>query len=485
MPVLHLRDLRAKAQEVEGKVEVLQLGGELIDKIVDYASSGSRYAEARYMSLDTKSVSYKNGEFAGIEAAGESGYAIRVVNESISMAYTDSEDWTKVKESIDNAIAKSRFHGKNRISEGKSVKDSWKVEQKKKIEDMSVEDRIAVVKEFDGLLGSLGAKVRINAVSDKKIWQKYANSTGSFIEGEISRVFYFYMLGVLENGDFEQSSEQYGASSGYEYIESLDLEEKMTEDVRDLTEVLSAPAVNPGKFDVVIGPEISGIVAHESAGHPTEYDRIIGREGALAGESFLTGKDHPYRIGSEAVNVVDDPSYQGSFGYYAYDDEGMKSRKRYLYRKGYTDEFILNRESAAILGKEPNGGGRSSSWNMEPLARMSTTYIEPGEYSFEELFEDIGRGIYIKSYTEWNIDDIRFNEKYVGKEAYIIQDGDLTGRVRRPVIETNTINFYSSIDAVGNDLQFNAGMCGKGDPMQGVDVWMGGPHLRLRNMYIQ
>lgn len=470
---------------MEREVGVTQLGGELIDKIVDYASSKSKYAEARFMDLDSRSVSYKNGEFTGIQAVRESGYAIRVVDKSISIAYTDSEEWNDVKESIDKALSRSQFPGKNKISEGKEIKDSWKVAQKNKIEDMTIEDRIAIVREYDKLLESLGAAVRINVVSDKKIRQRYRNSVGSDIEGEISRVFYYYMLGILENGDFEQSSEQYGSSSGYEYIGSLNLEEKLTEDVRDLKEVLSAPTVNPGKFDVIVGPEISGIVAHESAGHPMEYDRIVGREGALAGESFLTGKNYPFKVGSEAVNVVDDPSFNGSFGYYAYDDEGVKSRKRYLYRNGNTDEFILNRESAAILEKEPNGGGRSSSWDMEPLARMSTTYIEPGEYTFEELFESVRRGIYIKSYTEWNIDDVRFNEKYVGKEAYIIQDGDLTGRVRRPVIETNTINFYSSIDAVGNDLRFNAGMCGKGDPMQGVDVWMGGPHIRLRNIYIQ
>ena len=470
---------------MEGKVEVLSLGGELIDRIIEYASSKAAYAEARYMDLNSSGVSYKNGEFTGMQSVRESGYAFRVVNNSISIGYTDSEDWKDVKEAIDRAVSRSMAEGKNRISRGTSIRDSWKVSQKKKIEDMSVEDRIEIVRSNDRILESLGAKVRINAVSDKKIRQKYMNSVGSDIEGEISRVFYFYMLGVMENGDFEQSSEQYGASSGYEYIDSLNLEEKMTEDVRDLTETLSAPSISPGKFDVIIGPEISGIVAHESAGHPTEYDRIIGREGALAGESFLTGKEFPFRVGSEQVNVVDDPSFEGSFGYYAYDDEGVKSRKRYLYRKGYTDEFILNRESAAILGVEPNGGGRSASWNLEPLARMSTTYIEPGQYGFEELFEDVRRGIYIKSYTEWNIDDVRFNEKYVGKEAYIIQDGDLTGRVRRPVIETNTINFYSSVDAVGRDLEFNAGMCGKGDPMQGVDVWMGGPHVRLRDMYIQ
>lgn len=461
------------------------MDGDLIHKILDYASSRSRFAEARYMDLSVNQLAFRNGEFQGLNFGSENGYAVRVVNRSISMAYSDSNDWNHVKGTIDRAIEKSNFEGKNKIYEGKPIRDSWKVSAKKKIEDFSVEDRVAIVKENDAAMGAAGASVRVNSLLDKRIRQTYVNSIGSEIRGDISRVFYFYLVGVLESGEFEQSTEQYGSSSGFEYIEKLDLPNRIEQDINELHQSAAAPRINPGKFDIIVGPEISGIVAHESCGHPTEYDRIIGREGAQAGESFLTGKEFPMIIGSPVVNVVDDPSLEGSFGYYKYDDEGVPSRKRYLYRNGETNEFILNRESAAHLGTESNAGGRSASWNLEPLARMSTTYIEPGKHKFDDLFEGVRRGVYIKSFTEWNIDDIRYNEKYVGKEAYFITDGDISGRVRRPIIETNTIKFYSSVDAVGNDLQFNAGMCGKGDPEQGVDVWMGGPHMRLREVYLQ
>ena len=461
------------------------MSGDLIHKILDYASARSKYAEARYMELSVNELSYRNGKFEGATFGSERGYAVRVLNNSISMAYSDSEEWPVIKASIDKAIDRSSFPGKGTIFAGKPIKDTWKVDAKKKIEDFSIEDKVSLLKDYDSVMDAEGASVRMNVVTDKKINQVYVNSIGSDIRGEISRVFYFYLVGVVEGGEFEQSMEQFGSSAGYEYIDTLNLGERIRNDVKDLHESLSAPRVNPGNFDIIVGPEISGIVAHESCGHPTEYDRIVGREGAQAGESFLTGKKFPYRIGSEAVSVIDDPSFEGSFGYYRYDDEGVKSRKRYLYKNGMTNEFILNRESASMLGVESNAGGRSASWDLEPLARMSTTYIEPGKYKFDELFDGIRKGIYIKSFTEWNIDDVRFNEKYVGKEAYLITNGDISGRVRKPVIETNTIKFYSSVDAVANDLEFSAGMCGKGDPEQGVDVWMGGPHMRLREVYIQ
>ncbi|MEM4298533.1 MAG: metallopeptidase TldD-related protein, partial [Nitrososphaerota archaeon] len=87
-----------------------------------------------------------------------------------------------------------------------------------------------------------------------------------------------------------------------------------------------------------------------------------------------------------------------------------------------------------------------------------------------------------KSYMEWNIDDKRWNQRYVGVEAYLIKDGELGAMVYQPVIELTTQALYSAIDALGRDLKFYAGYCGKGDPMQGIPVWLGGPSARLRNI---
>jgi TldD protein len=459
--------------------------GELCEKLLDAAEKRSRYAEVRFMELEGSGAAYRNGSFEGAAYSRSYGYSVRVLNNSLAMSFSNSEDFSDLSSALDIAVRRSMLPGKSQIATKSEGKKEWVVSGSKKVDNVSLEDKISMLKDNDSLMDSLGSRVRMNYLADRKVKQVFMNSEGSEIRGEFTRVSYFYFAGILESGEFEQSTGEFGSTGGYEYFDSLDLPRHISDDIRAIRNAMHAGRLSPGKMDVVIGPEISGIVAHESAGHPTEYDRIVGREGALAGESFLTGKKLPMKIGSEAVSVIDDPSMKGSYGFYVYDDEGIRSRKRYLYRKGYTDEFIHNRESAARQGVEPNGGGRSSSWNMEPLPRMSTTYIEPGDHTFEELLEGIKEGVYIKNFTEWNIDDIRFNEKYVGKEAYRISNGKIAEQVRRPVIETNTIKFYSAIDAVAREMEFFAGECGKGDPEQAVDVWMGGPHARLRGLYIQ
>ncbi|MDP6613026.1 MAG: TldD/PmbA family protein, partial [Candidatus Hydrothermarchaeota archaeon] len=200
------------------------------------------------------------------------------------------------------------------------------------------------------------------------------------------------------------------------------------------------------------------------------------------GESFVTREMVGTKIGSDAVSVADDPRVEGSSGYYLYDDEGVKARKRILIKNGVINEFLYNREIASILGTDSNASARASTYDREPLVRMSTTYMLPGDYGEEELFEDVKRGVYIKSFMEWNIDDRRYNQKYVGNEAYLIEKGEITTPIKRPVLELTTPTFYGSIDALSEEVEYYAGNCGKGEPMQGIPVWLGGPMARLKSI---
>jgi TldD protein len=241
-------------------------------------------------------------------------------------------------------------------------------------------------------------------------------------------------------------------------------------------------------MDLVCGPEVAGIAAHESCGHPMEADRILGREMSQAGRSFVF-KGGPYwigtKIGSNAVTIVDDPTIERSYGYYMYDDEGVKARRRFLYKEGVINEFLHNRESAAKLGTRSNGSSRSINYDREAIVRMANTFVLPGKLSEEELIEDIKHGVYMKSFTEWNIDDKRFNQRYVGREAYLIEKGELTYPLSRPIIETTTEKFWTAVDAVSKEVKFDAATCGKGDPSQGVPVYTGGPCIRLRGVFVK
>jgi len=458
---------------------------EIIDRALEYASKNGKFAEVRYFSSERNSILMKNGTLSASGVSKDSGIGIRIINESIAFGAINSREWVKIKEEIDNLIRKSKHTGRHSFSNEEPIKDEWEVGQKIKISDISFEEKIKRLKEIDSILQNENMGMRIISLNDNVEDEILINSEGTQIKSKLPKLGFMFFMGYMENGSYEQGYFQLGYAGGYEALDEWRLEEVMKHESSVLKNAVKAKKIEEGKYDLIIGPEVSGIVAHESAGHPTESDRIIGREMAQAGESFIKKDDRGKKVGSEIVNLVDDPTIEHSFGYYKYDRDGVKARKRYLYKNGVINEFLSNRESAGRLGLKSNGASRSSEWDKEPLVRMSTTYIEPGDYEFEEMTEDVKDGIYMKSFTEWNIDDIRFNEKYVGREAYHIKNGEIREVIKRPVIETTTINFYSSMDAIGKDLEFVAGTCGKGDPMQGVDVWMGGPHVRLRGIYVR
>ena len=241
----------------------------------------------------------------------------------------------------------------------------------------------------------------------------------------------------------------------------------------------------PGKIDLIIGPQVTGIAVHESTGHPYEADRIMGREAAQAGESFVKPEMLGTRIGSELVTVVDDPTIEGSYGFYLYDDEGVKARRRFLMKNGIINEFLQNRETAAKLGVKSNAAARASRYSLEPLVRMANTFMLPGDSTLEEMIKETKLGVYMKRFQEWNIDDRRFNMRMVGSEAYLIENGEIKHPVWRPTLEITTPKFYESITAVGKDLEFWAATCGKGDPAQGVPVWIGGPSVKLKEIQVR
>jgi TldD protein len=113
---------------------------------------------------------------------------------------------------------------------------------------------------------------------------------------------------------------------------------------------------------------------------------------------------------------------------------------------------------------------------------MGNTFMKPEDHTLDELLEDVTYGVYMKSFMEWNIDDRRYNQRYVGLEAYIIENGRIGAPVRNPILEVTTPGLYGSVDAVGKEVEYSGATCGKGDPQQGAPVWTGGPPIRVRRI---
>ncbi len=465
---------------------------DLVKKILIYAEKLSDYAEVRFENAKKNKIIIKNGNLEATEINKSFGISIRILkNGFLGFSSTNDLKFSNLKQQVNKALKLAKLSKKIlkkpiKFSEEKTFKDKYIVKEKIKLENVSLERKIKKILEIEKELIKTKIKlpIRFFEYSDEIREKIFMNSEGTFILSKIPRISFEYMITFLSNGFSEQRVFQYGGTGGWELLNKWKLKQKILNEAKMLPKIAKAKKLPIGKYDVVLSPELTGIASHESCGHPYEADRILGREAAQAGKSFVKKDMLGKRIGSEVVNLIDDPTIPNSYGFYLYDDEGVKAGRRFLIKNGIINSFLQNRETAAEFGVNSNASSRANEWFSEPIVRMANTFVLPGNYSFDELLETIKNGVYIKSYMEWNIDDKRYNQKYTGLESYLIKNGKINKLVKSPILEITTPAFWSSIDAVGKDLEFAAGTCGKSDPMQGIPVWFGGPHIRLRNIVL-
>jgi len=470
---------------------------DLVEFAVDFVQ-GLRvdYAEVRFQSDTRETMMLKRGSLEACMREESKGISVRVlVGGSLGFASTNvltkrsakkAAEWTCT---LAQAASKISQGG---VSMAKGELGNEKVELKPRIRfgNIDLESKAQLLKEADeqteAAAAETGAKIadRVLTLDTWTTEKTVITTDGAKVSSCIPRAAIHILLTAYhpQKGSVQRSFDL-GGTGGWETVEEWNLTQLLGAEARSLSKILLEAKKTPRReADLVLGPEVVGIVCHESSGHPGEADRILGREAAQAGETYLKADSVGLRVGSRCVNVVDDPTVKGSFGFYKYDEEGVKARKRTLIKEGVINEFLHNRETASVFGVESNGSSRAVAYNREPIVRMANTFLEPGDHSQEELFEDIKEGVYIKNFMEWNIDDRRFNQRYVGLEAYRIEDGELKDMLRNPVLEVTTVGLWSAVDAVGGDPQFQAAYCGKGDPMQAIPVWTGGPHVRLRKV---
>ncbi|MBI2507991.1 TldD/PmbA family protein [Candidatus Woesearchaeota archaeon] len=445
-----------------------------------------QYGEVRLEEHEEEGLILKNG---GLEVSGfdhSAGIGIRfLLNNALGFVSINRFEKDSIKRNIINALRTvrkgNRLSEKIRLSEEPVYNKRYNVPQKIKFKDVKLSEKIRLLNETDSeAKNAIGRYLSLSSDIAKKY---FLTTEGARIISEIPRANFTFFLTLKIDGKSSQKYWQLCNSGGYEHVKKWDLPRYISDEYKAIEKNLKHAKKPPKeKIDVVVGPEVTGIMVHESVGHPFEADRIFGREAAQAGESFINKEMIGNRIGNEIVNVVDDPTLENSAGHYLFDDEGVKARRRFLIKNGKIDEFLHNRETAAEMNIKSNGAARAEDYDKEAIVRMANTFLLPGDYSEEELIKDIKLGVYIRDFTEWNIDDKRFQQKYVGSDAYLIKDGEVKYPVIKPVLELTTPALWNGIDAIGKNMEYHTGTCGKGEPMQGVPAFLGGPSIRIKNV---
>jgi TldD protein len=281
-------------------------------------------------------------------------------------------------------------------------------------------------------------------------------------------------LVVIVAGSDGQIQYDYMSKSGGAGWEVLDFSD---EEIQGLVDsglaLLSAERIEPGEYQVIAAPGVSGTICHESFGHGVETDMFLKKRARAA--YFI---DKP--VGSSLVNIVDDPSRPGGYGSYFFDDEGRIAEPTQIVEDGIFRRGITDFYSATALNVPRSANGRRQDYSRKAYARMSNTYFDAGTSSLEDMLAQVDRGVYLDKWSSGMEDPQGWGIQVTCHYGHEIKGGRITERVFAPIGVSGYVpDVLQSISAVSKGLKMDAGTCGKGQK-ESLPVASGGPHLLLR-----
>ena len=314
----------------------------------------------------------------------------------------------------------------------------------------------------------VNAQVRYGEVNEHSV---FASRTADLAQ-RVQRVNMFAIIFMTgKDGQVQYDWQTKSGTGGMELIDFSD--EEIDRLIKSTADLLTAGRIEPAEYTMIAAPGVSGTICHESFGHGVETDMFL-KERAQAAR-FVDK-----RVGSDLVNIGDDPGQTGSFGSYFFDDEGQMASptsivENGLFRRGITDKY-----SAAALGIPRSANGRRQDFSRKAYARMSNTYFAAGESTLEDMLAQVDYGIYLDKWSSGMEDPLGWGIQVTCHYGHEIRNGRITDKVYAPIgISGYVPEVLGSISAVENNLEMDGGNCGKGHK-EIVPVASGGPHLLMK-----
>lgn len=493
---------------------------QLADVALNTARSlGASYADARIGRYLNQYVFTREDKVQNVVNTESFGVGIRVIaNGTWGFASTNDVTEKGIKAATLQAVQIAKANSKIQkepvaLAPVESYGEvSWKSPIKKDFKEVPVAEKVDLLLTANAAAQANGANF-VNSSLFMVNEQKYFASTeGSYVDQDVHRIWPTFGVTAVGGGKFKtRQAMSAPMGMGYEYLDGLDSEKlegpeglklyrnsyDMVEDAtlaaKQAKEMLTAKSVDAGKYDLVLEPNHLGLTIHESVGHPTELDRVLGYEANYAGTSFATidkWKSGDFKYGSDIVNIFADKTQPNSLGAVGWDDEGVKTKKWDIIRDGVLVNYQAIRDQVKMIDQnESHGCCYAQSWNDVQFQRMPNISLEAGKepYSINDMIKDVEKGIYIAGRGSYSIDQQRYNFQFGGTMFFEIKDGKIAGMLNDVAYQSNTQEFWNSCSKICDQSDyrlFGSFFDGKGQPSQVSAVSHGSATTRFNDINV-
>lgn len=333
--------------------------------------------------------------------------------------------------------------------------------------DVPIEEKVSLALEMHRWAKVPGITSTAINYSESSLDVEYRNSEGVEAAYRLVRTGFSVTAVASQNGIFQLGRESRFNVCGYELFDQFNAPELARKAGKTAVDLLSAKVPAGGRMPVILDQELAGVFIHEAVGHAAEADHVV------EGNSILAGKVGN-RIASPAVTVIDDPTMH-DFGYFPADDEGVRSKPTTLIENGILSSYLHSRETAALLPGTGRPGHSRSQGLSRPIIRMSNTFVENGDSSFQEMLSELKNGIYLIGSRGGQVNPGEGVFQFNAERGFIIEDGELAAPVRDVSLSGHILDLLMNVEMAAGDRYMSSGRCGKGGQL--VPVSDGAPHI--------
>lgn len=265
-----------------------------------------------------------------------------------------------------------------------------------------------------------------------------------------------------------------GDTSNPNFLREWNYDHTTSEIAESAGKMLYADYVESGTYPIVMANEFGGVIFHEACGHLLETTQIERKT-----TPFIDKKGE--KIAHENLTAWDEGLSVNEFGTIDMDDEGMPAQRTLLIERGILKNFIADRAGSMRTGHPRTGSGRRQNYAFAAASRMRNTYIAPGEYTVNDIFSSIEKGIYCKKMGGGSVGATgEFN--FAVDEAYLIENGKITKPLKGATLIGEAKDIMTKISMSSDNLGLAAGFCGS--VSGSVYVTVGQPHIKVDSITV-
>ncbi|WP_457600400.1 TldD/PmbA family protein [Hydrogenivirga sp.] len=435
-------------------------------------SQGGEYGEIFYERSRTTRLELEDRKLGKVSHGYDEGVGLRLIKGGKTFyGYTTEPTYENLME-LAKTLARGEGYGP--VAIGLRYLEGW-TPTLIDPDSADMHFRAEILRRAEEKARSYGDRVKqvLSVLMDKTREVLIVNSLGEMAEDTQKRVVFFVEVVASDGEVLQRGYESLGGRKGFEIFEETPPEAVASKAAERALLMLSAKPAPAGQFTVVLSSQAGGTMIHEAVGHGLEADLV------QKGLSVYAGKLGE-KVASDLVTVIDDatlPQHNGSF---TIDDEGVPGQRKVLIENGYLVGYMYDRLRAMKEGKESTGNGRRQSYAHIPIVRMTNTYIDQGRENPEDILRDTKRGVYVVKMGGGEVNTVTGDFVFEVMEGYTIENGEVTYPIRGATLIGNGPKALQDIDAVGNDLGWAIGTCGKDG--QGVPVTDAQPTVRIRQL---